>query len=140
MVSTQCQFCSPYALAKSNTNCPFQGYYNNPEATSQTLDKEGFIHSGDLGYFDDENLLHIIDRKKDTIKNNAYQIAPAVIENIIFELESVENCCVVGIYDGLRHDLICAFVKRKDKSLTEEDVSNHVNGECRLDSFRVDKI
>lgn len=105
-----------------------QGYINNPEATKLALDDEGFLHSGDIGYFDNENLLFVIDRKKDIIKNDGHQVAPGVIENLINELELVENSCVVGVYDNFRHDIICAFVKRKTKELTENDVINHVNG------------
>lgn len=105
----------------------FQGYYKNPEANKLVFDDEGFLRSGDSGYFDDRNLLYVVDRVKDIIKTESFQTNPSVIEDLISELDSVKLSCVVGVFDGLRNDICCAVVLKGNGKLTEDDVINHVN-------------
>ena len=57
-----------------------KSYFNLPEATKNTIDKDGFLHTGDIGYFDDEDFLFITDRVKDLIKFKGFQVAPAELE------------------------------------------------------------
>ncbi|XP_046808106.1 4-coumarate--CoA ligase 1-like [Lucilia cuprina] len=109
------------------TPYPWQGYFNNPEATANTYDKDNWIHSGDLGYFDDDGNLYIIDRKKDILKYNNYHFYPTEIEKVIMELPDVVEVSVVGISDNIyTHLPAAAVVKRPDSHLSEKDVCEYV--------------
>lgn len=73
------------------------GYYKNEAATSESIDSEGWFHTGDVGVFVDERFLKITDRKKEIFKNSAGKyISPIAIENKIKESKFVEQCIVIG--------------------------------------------
>lgn len=91
---------------------PFLGYYGSEESTTQILDAEGWIHTGDMGYFDDDGFLYIVDRKKDILKCMNYQISPSEIESIILSCDGVSNVCVVGVPDLIRTELPAAVIVR----------------------------
>jgi long-chain acyl-CoA synthetase len=73
------------------------GYYNMPEKTEQTIDRDGWLHTGDLGEFDEENFLYITDRKKSVFKTSGGKyVAPQRIENTFTESLFIENIMAVG--------------------------------------------
>ncbi|XP_053699201.1 probable 4-coumarate--CoA ligase 1 [Sabethes cyaneus] len=97
----------------------FLGYYKNQEATEEMLDNAGWLHTGDIGKFDRDGLLFVVDRKKDIIKYDNFQISPSEIEAVILELPGVANVCVVGIpVPG--NDLATALVIKSGKVDTNE--------------------
>lgn len=106
---------------------PVLGYYGNKKATDETVDSDGWIHTGDIGYFDKDGYLYLIDRKKDIMKYNGFQISPSEIENVILKLEGIRNVCVVGITE-LTTDLPAALVLRNDSDykVTEDEIINIV--------------
>lgn len=74
-----------------------KGYYKNPEATAETIDSDGWLHTGDIGYLVDGKYLKITDRKKEIFKLSAGKyITPQPIETAIRETKYVENCIVIG--------------------------------------------
>lgn len=75
----------------------FLGYYGNDEATAEMVDVEGWLHTGDIGRFDEDGLLYVVDRKKDIIKYGNYQISPSELEGVIQSVPGVLNVCVAGI-------------------------------------------
>jgi long-chain acyl-CoA synthetase len=92
------------------------GYYNNPEATAEVIDAEGWFHTGDIGELDKDGFLKITDRKKQIFKTSGGKyIAPALIENKLHESPYIEQAMVVGEYQKFPSALIVpSFVKLKE--------------------------
>lgn len=91
----------------------FQGYYGMDQPFGDMLDSDGWLHSGDVGRFDADGYLYVVDRKKEMFKYNNFQISPTEIESVIQEMEGVAAVCVVGI-PGEPNDLATALVVRKN--------------------------
>jgi acyl-CoA synthetase (AMP-forming)/AMP-acid ligase II len=87
-----------------------KGYLNNPEATTSTLDLDGWIHTGDLGYADEDGYFYIIDRLKELIKYKAYQVAPAELEALLLTHPAVADAAVVRYPDDDAGEIPKAFV------------------------------
>ncbi|KAH8375600.1 hypothetical protein KR200_000195, partial [Drosophila serrata] len=95
-----------------HTNRVWNGYYGNPEETRSLQDSEGWYHTGDLGYFDEQNFLYIVDRKKEMLRYESLSYFPTEIESIISRMPEVQDVCVVGIYDERVGDEAGALVVR----------------------------
>jgi acyl-CoA synthetase (AMP-forming)/AMP-acid ligase II len=108
--------------------CLMLGYINNPEATSATIDKDGWLHTGDIGYYDEDDYFFIVDRLKELIKYNAYQVAPSELEAIILTHPQVMDTAVVGLPDPSAGELPLAFVVRKPgATVTESELQQFVD-------------
>jgi len=75
------------------------GYLNNPEATAQTIDVEGWLHTGDIGYFDEDGHFFVVDRAKELIKYKGFQVAPAELEAVLLTHPSVADAAVIPYPD-----------------------------------------
>lgn len=114
------------------------GYYNNPAATSEILDKEGFIHTGDLGYMDEDNFLFLVGRCKEIMKFRGFQYLPSDIEEIISEIPDVVDVCVFGVFDEVLQDMpAAAVVKREGSTLTEKDIIEYVESQTEAQQKRI---
>lgn len=109
---------------------PFQGYWNNEESTAAIFDEDGWMRSGDIGHFDDDSFLYLVDRKKDMMKYRGYQISPSEVEGIVMTARAVAAVCVVGVPDEESNDLPTALVVRSsnDENVTEADICDLVMG------------
>ncbi|XP_023034108.1 4-coumarate--CoA ligase 1 [Drosophila willistoni] len=108
-------------------NSKWGGYYGNSLETQKTYDDLEWFHTGDIGYFDDHNNLHIVDRKKDICKCKGFQYWPNQIEAVVAQMPNIKEVCVVGIYDELLGDAPAAMiVKKEGHSLDEEQVKKQV--------------
>jgi long-chain acyl-CoA synthetase len=87
-----------------------KGYYRRPEATAEQI-KNGRLHTGDVGYFDAEGYLHLVDRIKDLIIVRGYNVYPRVVEEAVYLHPAVEECIVAGVPDGERGETVWAWVK-----------------------------
>lgn len=101
-----------------------QGYYNKPEDTAQVL-KNGLLHTGDIAHYDADGYYFIVDRIKDLIITNGYNVYPRHVEEAIYLHPSVEECIVAGLPDKARGEIVKAWIKPKEgKSLTGEEMKN----------------
>jgi len=85
------------------------GYWNNPEETALVL-RDGWIHTGDLGYLDEDGYLFVVDRKKDVIKASGFQIWPREVEEVIATHPSVLEVGVAGVPDDYQGEAVKAWV------------------------------
>jgi 4-coumarate--CoA ligase len=76
----------------------FQGYLNNVEGTQNTLTKDGYFKTGDVGYQDEMGNLYITDRVKEVIKYKGFQVPPAELEGLLLNHSEVEDVAVIGVY------------------------------------------
>ncbi|KAG8233460.1 hypothetical protein J437_LFUL010571 [Ladona fulva] len=91
-----------------------KGYLNNEEATKKTIDEDGWLHTGDIAYFDEDGFFYIVDRLKELIKVKGNQVSPTELEEILHQYPGVADVAVVGIPDLRAGELPAAFVVRTD--------------------------
>ncbi|TKT75762.1 FadD3 family acyl-CoA ligase [Aquamicrobium sp. LC103] len=87
-----------------------QGYFNDPEATAKTVDKDGWLHTGDIGYFDESGNLRIEDRVKDMYITGGFNCYPAEIERFMSAHPSIGQIAVIGVPDDRLGEVGKAFV------------------------------
>lgn len=113
---------------------PFLGYYGDAAATEAFVDSDGWLHSGDIGHFDEDGYLFVVDRLKDILKYRGYQISPSEIEAAILKQPDVTTVCVVGIPDEMCTELLAAVLMKNDTvDVTEQDIIDIVKS---TDSLR----
>lgn len=86
------------------------GYLNNEEATAATIDSDGWLHTGDIAEIDDDGYFTIVDRLKELIKYNGYQVPPAELEAVLIAHPAVADCAVIGVPDDECGELPKGFV------------------------------
>jgi acyl-coenzyme A synthetase/AMP-(fatty) acid ligase len=103
------------------------GYFDDPVKFADAI-VDGWILTGDLGYFDDDEYLFVLDRIKYLLKSLTLHFTPLELETIINEIEGVIESSVVGVFDE-GNDVVYAFVtKSKDNQMLKtEDVKNYIN-------------
>jgi len=114
------------------------GYYNMPDETEKSI-RDGWFYTGDIGRFDEEGYLYIVDRTKDMIIAGGYNIYPREIDEVLYEHPKVLEACAVGVPHDYRGETVKAFVVTKPgETLTEEELDAH----CRkhLAPYKVPKI
>ena len=107
-----------------------KGYLNNAEATAETLDADGWLHTGDVAIVDEENHVSIVDRIKELIKYKGFQVPPAELEAVLVTHPSVADAAVIGIPDEEAGELPKAFVTLAPGAAepTLADLQDHVAG------------
>jgi len=86
-----------------------KGYYKNPEATAATL-LRGWLHTGDLGYLDEDGFLYFIDRKKDVVRRGDENISSEEVEQVLNSHPLIAESAVVGVPDPVRQEEVKAYV------------------------------
>jgi acyl-CoA synthetase (AMP-forming)/AMP-acid ligase II len=104
-----------------------RGYLNNPQMTDEMIDPDGWMRTGDIGYFDQEGYLFITDRLKELIKVKGRQVAPAMLEGVLLEHPDILDAAVIGVTDEERGEVPRAFVvARPGRSLSAGEVLSFV--------------
>lgn len=114
-----------------------KGYFKNPEATA-TAFRNGWFHTGDIGYRDDDGFFYIVDRKSDMIIRGGENIYPREIDEVLYQHPAVAEAAVIGVPDTLYGEEVAAFLVVKDgASLTEDELIEFCRG--RLADFKCPK-
>jgi acyl-CoA synthetase (AMP-forming)/AMP-acid ligase II len=90
-----------------------KGYLNNPEATANTLDSDGYLHTGDVAVIDENGIVSIVDRVKELIKYKGYQVPPAELEAVLLTHPQIADSAVIGVLDADGEEVPKAFVVRQ---------------------------
>ncbi len=103
------------------------GYLENPTATAETLDSDGFLHTGDVATVSAEGYVSIVDRVKELIKYKGYQVPPAELEALLLTHESIADAACIGVNDADGEEIPKAFVVLQPGALlSEKDVMDFV--------------
>jgi len=98
------------------------GYYKNPYATREAI-IDGWLHTGDVGFIDNEGFLHIVDRKKDMIVTGGFNVYGSEVESVISSFEEVQECAVIGVPDDDWGEAVKAVVQLvPGKSVSTEEI------------------
>lgn len=97
-----------------------KGYLNNPEATARTIDRDNWLHTGDIGYADEEGHFFIVDRVKELIKYKGFQVAPAELEAVLLTHPAVADAAVIPAQDDEAGEVPKAFVVTKQETSVAE--------------------
>lgn len=114
-----------------------QGYYKNPEATAE-VQCHGWHCTGDVGYFDEQGFLFIVDRKKDMIVTGGFNVFSSEVEAAVMAHPAVKDCAVIGVPDKKWGEAVKAVIElRPNQSVTSEDLIQFVKS--RLGSVKAPK-
>lgn len=115
-----------------------QGYWQRPIETAHVLSPDGWLRTGDIGKFDEEGYVYLVDRKKDMIIVSGFNVYPNEIENIIADLPGVLEVGVIGIPHESNGETVMACIVKKDADLTKTDIVNH----CKehLTGYKIPKM
>jgi len=107
-----------------------KGYLNNPQATAVTLDADGWLHTGDLGYMDADGHLYVVDRLKELIKYKGFQVPPAELEAVLLRHPDVADAAVIGLPDDEAGEIPVGYVVlRPGSAASPEEIMRFVANE-----------
>lgn len=111
---------------------PWEGYYNDLENTKNSVDFDGWYHTGDIGFFDKKGCLCFVSRKKEIMKVLGFHVSPIEIEKVILQLKGVSEVCVFGVCDDTTANRLHAAVVRSrliENSISAEQIASHLEKE-----------
>jgi long-chain acyl-CoA synthetase len=100
-----------------------KGYHNRPEATAETIDRDGWLHTGDIGYRDEDGYYFIVDRKKELVIRGGFNVYPREIEEVLYQHPAVAEAAVFGTPDPtMGEEVVAAVALRAGETATEADL------------------
>lgn len=115
-----------------------KGYYNNPKATEEIIDANGYLHSGDLGVQDEDGFYKITGRIKDMIIRGGENIYPREIEEFLYQLPEIKDVQVAGVPSKKYGEAVGAFIILKEgANITAEDIQDYCKG--KIARYKVPK-
>lgn len=101
-------------------NLVMAGYYKNEEATAEAS-QFGWHHTGDIGFFDEDGFLYIVDRKKDMIISGGFNVYPGEVEQVIWTHPAVQDCAVIGVPDEKWGEAVKAVIELKPGAIVDPE-------------------
>jgi long-chain acyl-CoA synthetase len=116
-----------------------KGYYNQPEETNLTIDDKGWLHTGDIGFMDENGFFYIQSRIKDMIIVSGYKVFPSELEEFIEKaFPQIDEVAVIGIPDEYQGESVKLLVVLKEgTSLSEKQLTDHLRG--KVAKYKVPK-
>ena len=103
--------------------CVTNGYLNKPEVTKAAFDAEGWFHSGDIAYMDEDGFAYIVDRKKDMINVGGEKVFPSEVEDMMLDHPQIKDLVIVGIPDDIKGEAPKAFIQLQEgETATEAEI------------------
>ena len=115
-----------------------KGYWNKPEETAAVL-QDGWLHTGDVGYMDEDGFFYVKDRKKDMIVASGFNVYPREVEEVLYEHEKVQEVVTIGVPDPYRGETVKAFVVLKEGTECSEEELNQFARKY-LAAYKVPKV
>lgn len=113
--------CDVVGEIRSRSYATMLGYHENPEATAEAIDADGWLHTGDLGTMDDRGFVRITGRVKEMIIRGGENLFPAEIENVLAEHPGVAECAVAGVPDDVLGEAVAAWVRMEEGHTFDEE-------------------
>ena len=115
-----------------------KGYWQNPEATAESLDSEGWFKTGDIAVIDPDGFVRIVDRKKDLIIVSGFNVYPNEIEDIVMAHPKVASCAVIGVPDDRTGEAVKLFVVARAGGVSVEELKAYCKD--NFTGYKVPKI
>ncbi len=112
-----------------------KGYWNQPDETSKVMTEDGFLRTGDVGVLQEDGLVRIVDRIKDTVVVSGFNVYPNEVEGVLSDHPQIAESAVIGVPDEHSGERVVAYVVRRDEAVTEQEIREH----CKesLTSYKV---
>ena len=115
-----------------------KSYRNRPEETANAI-RDGWLYTGDIGYFDDDGYMFVVDRKKEMILSGGFNIYPREVDEVLSNHPDTLEVATVGVKDDFRGEIVKACVVMKPgKTMTEEELIDYCKGQ--LADYKVPRV
>lgn len=111
-----------------------KGYYKDEEATRNTVDADGWLHTGDVALIDEDGFFYIVDRIKELIKVKGYQVSPSELEDVLRKHPRIDDVAVIGVPHEESGEAPRAYIVRSNDKLDESEVHDYL--EEKVVSFK----